>query len=156
MANKANASDLDGLLTSDALTATLEGYATTDALTSGLGTKLDADALEGYMTTSEVDTKISDATKNFLTSESETVANITEQITNVTNLINNEDTGLTSKIELKEDVSNKTQNIAENAGSETMYPSAKAVATYVANTVSEGVDVNTDQISDRKQNWMII
>ncbi len=42
----------------------------------------------------------------------------------------------------------KTQDIETNAGSTTMYPSAKAVVDYVANAVAEGVDINTDKIQN--------
>ena len=61
LANKANA------LTSDALTETLEGYATTDALNSGLSSKLNVGALTGYATQTYVDSAVSDATEDFIT-----------------------------------------------------------------------------------------
>ena len=47
-----------------------------------------------------------------------------------------------------EKVSNKSQDLATDAGSKDKYPSAKAVVDWVSNTVTEGIEINTDKIQN--------
>ncbi len=47
-----------------------------------------------------------------------------------------------------EKVSNKSQDLATDAGSTDKYPSAKAVVDWVSNTVTEGIEINTDKIQN--------
>ena len=45
-------------------------------------------------------------------------------------------------------LSNKTNDLATDAGSTDKYPSAKAVVDWVSNTVTEGIEINTDKIQN--------
>ena len=68
-------------------------------------------------------------------------------------MINNEDTGLTSKVALKEDVINKIKAISDdNRSSETLYPSVGAVVQYTNSKISElsdtGLPVNPENLAD--------
>ena len=45
-------------------------------------------------------------------------------------------------------LTNKTNDLATDAGSTDKYPSAKAVVDWVSNTVTEGIEINTDKIQN--------
>ena len=64
------------------------------------------------------------------------------------------DTAMDSKLDSAtaattyEVLSNKTNDLATDAGSTDKYPSAKAVVDWVSNTVTEGIEINTDKIQN--------
>ena len=167
-------------------------YPSSAAVYGELETKANVSDLANYATTETVN------------QIEQNVTSVTEQVTNLGDTINNEDTGLKKQVEdavntanaaqqavagkqdaltaeqmnavnsgitadkvsvydgyadkidakqdalgyTAEDVANKTDDMAVDAGSTTKYPTVHAVEAYVANTVAEGVDINTDQIDD--------
>ena len=64
------------------------------------------------------------------------------------------DTEMDSKLDSEtakttyEVLTNKTNDLATDAGSIDKYPSAKAVVDWVSNTVTEGIEINTDKIQN--------
>ncbi len=166
-------------------------YPSSAAVYGELETKANVSDLANYATTETVN------------QIEQNVTNVTEQVTNLGDTINNEDTGLKKQVEdavntanaaqqavagkqdaltaeqmnavnsgitaekvsvydgyadtiagkqdalgyTAEDVANKTDDMAVDAGSTTKYPTVHAVEAYVTNTVAEGVEINTDQIA---------
>ena len=82
--------------------------------------------------------------------ESGLVKDVTDLKGQVSTLDSELDSKLDSATAAKtyEVLTNKTNDLATDAGSTDKYPSAKAVVDWVSNTVTEGIEINTDKIQN--------
>ena len=79
---------------------------------------------------------------------------LVKDVTNLKGQVSTLDSEMDSKLDSEtaattyEVLTNKTNDLATDAGSTDKYPSAKAVVDWVSNTVTEGIEINTDKIQN--------
>lgn len=79
---------------------------------------------------------------------------LVKDVTDLKGQVGTLDTEMESKLDSAtaattyEVLTNKTNDLATDAGSTDKYPSAKAVVDWVSNTVTEGIEINTDKIQN--------
>ena len=79
---------------------------------------------------------------------------LVKDVTDLKGQVGTLDTEMDSKLDSAtatatyEVLTNKTNDLATDAGSTDKYPSAKAVVDWVSNTVTEGIEINTDKIQN--------
>ena len=109
-------------------------------------------------TTAESAKQTAESAQSAATALGATVGNaesgLVKDVTDLKGQVSTLDSELDSKLDSEtakttyEVLTNKTNDLATDAGSTDKYPSAKAVVDWVSNTVTEGIEINTDKIQN--------